>query len=95
MEEGKKKVIMIVVIVVCFATAGIIYYKTHRSESIEAESGAVMVQLKCSDPNCGHEWQMAMEDYAAYIKEHEGPTRERPAIACPKCDKKSGLPVDR
>jgi flagellar basal body-associated protein FliL len=94
MEEGKKKIVMIVIIVACLVAAGIITYTT-RFGSMGTAPRAITIQLKCSNPDCGHEWQMDMEDYTAYVREHEGPTRERPAIACPKCGKKSGFPVEK
>jgi hypothetical protein len=86
---------MIVIIVACLVAAGIITYTT-RFGSTEAAPRDITIQLKCSNPDCGHEWQMDVRDYAVYVREHEGPTREQPAaIPCPKCGKESGFPSEK
>ena len=90
MEEGKKKMIMIVVIVACLVAAGIITYST-RSGGIGVTTA---VWLKCRNTDCEHEWQMNKGDYAAYVREHLGSTRVQPAIICPKCGEESGYPVE-
>lgn len=99
MEEGKKKMIMIVIIVACFAAAGIITYVT-RSGSIGGietiRRGAAMVWLKCRNPDCEHEWQMDRRDYLEYLREQQPPTPiTAPAIICPKCSEESGYRAEK
>ena len=94
MEEGKKKMIMIVVIVACLVAAGIITYSTTYSTRSGGIGVTTAVWLKCRNTDCEHEWQMNKGDYAAYVREHLGSTRVQPAITCPKCGEESGYPVE-
>jgi hypothetical protein len=99
MEEGKKKMIMIVVIVACLVVAGIITYATRSRSTGGIESikrGTETVWVKCRNPKCENEWQMDKRDYFEYLKEHQEPTSMTiPAIVCPKCGKESGYRAEK
>ncbi len=99
MEEGKKKVIMIIIIMACLATAGIITYTTRSRSARGIESikrGTAMVWLKCRNPDCEHEWQMDSRDYYEYLREHQDHrSMTVPAIACPKCGEESGYRAEK
>jgi len=100
MEEGKKKIIMAVVVVVCFAAAGVIAWKyTFSSEKTGIESikrGAEMVWLKCRNPDCEHTWQMDKRDYFEYLRGHREPmAMTAPPVACPECDEESGYRAEK
>lgn len=91
MEAGKKKVIMIVIIVACLVVAGIITYSTSSRTpgGIKSLEYGEMIWLKCRNPDCEHTWQMDMRDYYTYVEENRiGMTV--PAVVCPKCGEDSG-----
>ncbi len=96
MEAGKKKVIMVVVIVACLIAAGIITYKTStgNSGSLESFERGELTWLKCRNPDCAHTWQMDMKDYLEYVEENRiGMTV--PAVVCPECGEDSGYRAEK
>lgn len=98
MEEGKKKMIMIGIIVVCIVAAIVITVATHSGSSeggIDTiKKGAGMFWIKCRDPKCGNTWQMDMRDYFEYIEKNRiGMTV--PGIVCPKCGAKDGYRAEK
>jgi predicted RNA-binding Zn-ribbon protein involved in translation (DUF1610 family) len=97
MEEGKKKMIMIGVIVACIAAAVIITVATHskRSEGgIESIEPGTMYWLKCRNPKCENTWQMDKKDYFEYIEKHRmGMTA--PGVVCPKCGEEKGYRAEK
>jgi predicted RNA-binding Zn-ribbon protein involved in translation (DUF1610 family) len=101
MEEGKKKIIMTVVILVCLVAAGIVTYSTRSSSKaggIESiKRGTEMYWLKCRNPDCEHEWQMDKRDYYEYLNEHrrEAPPMSVPPVVCPKCGEDSGYRAEK
>ena len=92
MEEGKKKTVMIVVIVVCLVAAGVIFKATRpKSQGRESFRGQ-QTWVKCSNPDCGEEYEM---DKAEYFKQVEEAARANPGvepptpIVCKKCGEES------
>jgi len=91
MEESKKKPIMIGVVVVCLALAGIITYVTNSGEGggIESIKRGKPTWLKCRNPDCEHEYQMDLKDYFIYVRDHQEPmSLAAPALVCPNCGEK-------
>lgn len=99
MEEGKKKTIMIVVIVACLVAAGIITYATRSGSTGGIESirrGTETVWVKCRNPDCEHTWQMDRRDYFEYLRDHHDPmSMTAPAIVCPNCGEESGYRAEK
>ncbi len=90
MEEGQKKVVMIVIVIACLAAAGIITYVTRSGEGgIRRFAAGEITQLKCNNPDCGHEFEMDQADYLEYLKEHAVPGMSVPPIPCPQCGEDS------
>jgi len=94
MEESKKKPIMIGVIVVCLAVAGIITYSRYSGGGggIESISEKEMIWVKCRNPSCVAEYQMSKKAYHKYIKEHPNPNPMMPIappLICEKCGEPS------
>jgi len=91
MEESKKKPIMIGLIVVCLATAFGIWRKSRPEKyGIESIKRGEMIWVKCSNPDCGHEYQMDKRDYLEYIQKHMDPMMMTiSALPCPKCGQES------
>jgi DNA-directed RNA polymerase subunit RPC12/RpoP len=92
MEEGKKKAIMITIIVVCLAAAGAITYVTRRKGlgDIHSIQPGTMIWIKCRNPKCENEWQMDAREYYDYLEANRVADMTRPAIVCPKCGEESG-----
>ncbi len=92
MEESKRKPIMIGVIVVCLAVAGLITYFTYSGGSsggIEDIPAEEMMWVKCSNKACNAEYQINKRDYYQFLKEHANPLGSAPPMACKKCGKES------
>jgi ribosomal protein L40E len=95
MEEGKKKMIMIGVIVACIAAAVIITVATRSRSSGGIESlrrGEAMFWIKCR--KCENTWQMDRKDYFEDVeKNRNGMTVT--GIVCPKCSEKEGYRAEK
>ena len=98
MEEGKKKMIMIGLIVVCIAAAIIITFATRGGGGDGGlntiEPGTAVVWIQCKSPNCGEVWQMDKRDYYDYIEKYRAGFVV-PGIPCPKCGEKEGYKVEK
>lgn len=91
MEEGPKKALMIVLVVVCLAAAGVITWKT-RSGSSSAINGNALMWVKCNNPNCGAEYQITQKEYLDFIRKNAVPGFATiPAMTCKKCGEKSAF----
>ncbi len=91
MEEGPKKVLMIVLVVVFLAAAGIITWKT-RSGGGSALRGSTLIWVKCNNPDCGAEYQITQKEYLELIKGNAIPgIANIPAMTCQKCGEKSAF----
>ncbi len=97
MEEGKKKMIMIGVIVVCIVAAIIITIVTRSSDQGTIDSikrGEAMFWIKCRNPQCENTWQMDKKDYFEYVEKNRiGMTV--PGVVCPKCGEESGYRAEK
>ncbi|MFA5251104.1 MAG: hypothetical protein WC454_00765 [Phycisphaerae bacterium] len=96
MEESKKKIIMIGIIVACIVAAIVITVATQSSgDGVDSlRRGQAMVWIKCRSPKCENTWQMDKKDYFEYLeKNRSGMTV--PGIACPKCNEVSGYRAEK
>ena len=92
MEEGKKKPIMIGVIVACLALAALITFSRRGGSGggIKDISDEEMVWVKCNNPNCKAEYEMGMKAYFEYIQENMDPmAMVAPPVVCKSCGEKS------
>lgn len=95
MEEGKKKLIMVVIIVVCLGVAATVTFKNIGGSSkgtLESlKRGEEMYWIKCRNPECENEWQMDKKDYFVYLRENQDPmSMMAPAIVCTSCGEEGG-----
>lgn len=91
MEEGPKKALMIVLVLVFLAAAGIITWKT-RSGGGSILKGSTMMWVKCNNPDCGTEYQITEKEYLDFIRENAIPGfASVPAMTCQKCSEKSAF----
>jgi len=94
MEESKKKPIMIGAIIVCFVLAGVITYKysiSPKGPGTEVFKG-IQIWVKCSNEDCGAEYQMDKKEYFDSIEElvRQNPlSMQTPPLVCEKCGKES------
>jgi ribosomal protein L40E len=97
MEEGKKKIIMIGIIMACIVAAIVITVATQSGSSeggIDSIKRGEMIWIKCRNPKCEEAWQMDKRDYFEYIEKYRiGMTV--PAIACSKCGDKEGYRAEK
>ena len=92
MEESKKKPIMIAIIVVCLILAAAIALKTGTGDSsgVEGLKRGEMIWAKCSNPDCGAEYQIDKKDYFEYVQEHQDPMAQyAPPLVCKECGEES------
>jgi predicted RNA-binding Zn-ribbon protein involved in translation (DUF1610 family) len=92
MEQGKKNVIMGVIIVACLAAAGVITFRSVKPKGAQVpEFKGQTVWVKCSNKDCGHAWEMPKRDYFVWIEEHSNAaTMSTPPLICEKCGEESG-----
>ncbi len=91
MEDSAKKAVMIVVVIVCLAAAGVIAYK-FRPGRAPTVQGGTMMWVKCNKEGCGYEYQIDEKDYFGFILKKGGASVVRsgiPALKCPKCGEES------
>jgi len=92
MEESKKKPIMIGVIVVCLAVAGIITYsrRSGSGDGIDSISDDEMIWAKCNNPACKAEYETSAKGYFKYMNEHASPMAlTAPPLICKECGEPS------
>jgi len=93
MDEGKKKMLLVVVIVVCLGVAGAITLVRSTSDRRDlGQFAGEQIWLKCGNEACGHAWQMNKQAYFQYIEKNIDPARmAAPPLTCPKCGEASGF----
>jgi len=97
MDEDRKKVFMIVVVVVCIAlAAGIIYWTNFRGK-IKSSPTSDPIFLKCTNKTCGKVTEMSAKEFREKMQEM-GPGAEMMmpgmgpmAFKCPHCGKKTAM----
>ena len=90
MEESKKKAVMIAVIIACLAAAGVITYvaSSESGGGVETIKSGELIWVKCTNADCGHEYQIDKRGYFEYIQENQKGL-VRPAMVCEKCGEES------
>jgi len=93
MEEGMKKTIKIVVIIVCLSLAGVLFYRSCTYEppgGISSIDPDQMTWIKCRNTACGHEYEMNLREYFLYMEEHiDSAFHIAPPMLCPECGEES------
>jgi len=90
MEATTKKQLKIAISIVCFGLAvGILYfsYAGSRGSGIEQFTGKT-VWMKCSNPDCGAEYETDKKGYFKYMQEHQTGLIV-PAMSCKECKQES------
>jgi hypothetical protein len=90
MEQSKKKPIMIGVIVVCVVLAvAITLMRSSEKSGLDSISDSEKTWVKCSNPDCGAEYQIGTKEFFKKIQETMDPNApaRTPALVCQKCSK--------
>ncbi len=98
MEESKKKPIMIGVIIVCIAVAGIITYSRYSGSGggVDGIPEGEMIWVKCNNPNCKAEYQMSARAYHKYMLENANPMAPTaPPLICKECGEPSAYRAEK
>ena len=92
MEEGKKKAVMIGIIVACLGLTAlrIIGRSGGGGGGIADISPEEMMWVKCNNPDCKAEYEMGKQAYFKYVEEHIDPmAMVAPPVVCEECGKES------
>ncbi|MBN1807009.1 MAG: hypothetical protein JW837_17305 [Sedimentisphaerales bacterium] len=93
MEDSKKKLVMILVVVVCLGAAGAVFMGTGRSGSgsIDDISDEKTTWVKCMNKKCNAEYQMGLKEfYKAVQATNTSPMAQvTPALTCKECGERS------
>jgi hypothetical protein len=89
MEESKKKLLKISTIVVCLVLAVVVFTKNSRRgpRGLTSIPRGDVVWVKCSNPQCGAEYQMNKREFLEKVEERSagGSPGSAPPIACKQC----------
>lgn len=93
MEEGKKKLVMFVIIVACLGIAGAITVMTRSGSSgsgIEDLDPTEMIWVKCGNEVCDAEYQVGKQAYYIYLRDNRDPmAMTAPPMVCNECGEES------
>jgi len=92
MEEGKKKIILTAIAIVCLVLAGTIVVMRSGSEKsgIEGIQRGTLTWVKCNNPDCNAEYEMDVKDYFDEYKKAVAPSpTELAPLTCKKCGQQS------
>lgn len=89
MEEGTKKAVMVIIVVVCLTAAGVITYMTRSGGGSVLRPGT-MIWVKCNNPDCAAEYEIDQKDYLDFIRENAIPGFATvPPMKCEQCGEDS------
>jgi hypothetical protein len=90
MDESKKKLVMILIIVVCLGVAGAVFLRGRgESGGIEDISDDEMTWVKCRNKSCNAEYEMGLKEYYKFVTENANPMGPAPGLTCEKCGEPS------
>ena len=90
MEESRKKPVMLGVIVVCFVLAGVVYLRTRPGRLDLSGFKGKLTWVLCRNSECGHSWEMDLEEYHKFIQKNADPRSPLPPpITCKECGEPS------
>ena len=90
MEPGKKKTIMIAVVVVCIVLAAVIALSTRSEDTGIKYLEGKQQWLKCTNPDCGAEYSMPAKAYHQWReKNYDAGTLQANPMECKECGEES------
>ncbi len=92
MEEGQKKIVMIVVVVVCLALAGALAFRNFGGGGTTSVTAQGAQPMLCVNPDCGHIFEMSTEERREIMRARGRQMRRGgpSAFTCPQCSEESG-----
>ena len=97
MDEEKKKMVKIGIVVVCLIAAGVIWHATREKETgIPSIPADKTTWVKCNNPDCKAEYEMQLREYFEEVEKlATGAMLIAPPIKCKKCGKESILRAEK
>jgi hypothetical protein len=91
MEESKKKLVMILVIVVCLGVAGAVFFGGRGgSGGLEDISDDEMTWVICLNKSCNATYEMSLKEYFKFVTANANPMASAaPALTCKECGEPS------
>jgi hypothetical protein len=88
MEDSKKKPVLVAIIVVCFAVAGVVAYTQifKTDGGIPKDFANQQLWVKCTDKDCGNEYEMNKKEYFQFVEKNTVGMMT-PPMKCSKCGK--------
>jgi rubredoxin len=91
MPDNMKKPILILVVLVCLASAGAVTLVTRsKKDGIPKSFAKEMTWVKCRNPACNTEYQITKKEYFVYVERNQDwQAAGAPALICEKCGEPS------
>jgi predicted Zn-ribbon and HTH transcriptional regulator len=94
MEEGKKKMVMVAVAVICLLLAGVITavrLMKPKAGTVDSIPDSEMIWVKCINPKCNATYEMSLKKYMLAMQSDNTPLMDGATkfIKCEKCGKNS------
>lgn len=90
MEDSKKKLVMILIVIVCLGVAAAVFMGTGRSGGggIDDISDEEMTWVKCMNKSCNAEYQMGLKEYYKAVQANTSPMAQTAQpLTCKECGK--------
>lgn len=93
----KKNVVMIIIVVACLALAGAFAIKNFGGGGGTSVAAQGPQPLLCVNPDCGHIFEMTMEERREIMRERGRQMRRGgpPAFTCPQCSEESAYQANK
>lgn len=91
MNEKRKKIIMIIVIILCLSLAGTVAVLSSKTSDKLRDVRGELTWLKCSNKNCLYEYEMDKAQYYQFLEDNKKADNPfyTPPLICPKCSEQS------
>jgi hypothetical protein len=91
MQDSKKKLFMIGIIVVSLASAAAVtFFVRDVSYGIDSIGKDEKILVKCSNPDCNAEYEMSKREYYEFLQKNVNPmSGATPPLVCEKCKMES------
>jgi len=91
MEEGKKKTVMLILIVGCLVVAGAVTFTTRSGGGgIGSISKSEKILVMCSNPDCEAEYETGKKAYYEFVQKNMNPmSMAAPPMPCNECGEES------
>ncbi|AQQ70996.1 hypothetical protein SMSP2_01360 [Limihaloglobus sulfuriphilus] len=96
MDFMKKKWVMTVIIIGCFAVSGVIYYHNNKTIDVFSSMEGKTMWMLCCNSKCRASFEIPQKDYFEFQKENSNPASLGAApMICEKCKEKSAFAAEK